>query len=84
MKKGVFQYIANLIYSHIGNCKVITCELLMRKLTNHLNMVIDIVECNKQHILFKVDLCGDVMLYKAAINDRNCIEYVECIGEFNQ
>lgn len=84
MEKGVFRFIANQMFSLIGHCKVISCKLIINKLREHLSLVCDVLECEKKHILIKVDLCGDIMLYKININDRDCVEYVECIGEVGQ
>lgn len=80
MAKGVFQYIANRIFDCVGNSKVITCGLLIQKLLEHLSMDCDVLECEKDHILFKVDLCGDEAMYMLRINERNCVECVEFIG----
>lgn len=84
MKKGVFRFIANQMFSLIGHCKVISCNLIIKKLQEHLSLVCDVLECEKTHILIRVDLCGDIMLYKIIINERNCVEYIECVGEVGQ
>lgn len=78
--KGVFQYIANLIFYHVGNCKVISCNLIIKKLQEHLSLVCDIIECEPTHILIRADLHGDIALYRMSINERNCIEYVSFDG----
>lgn len=77
---GVFQYIANLMFSLVGHSKVISCNLVVSKLQEHLSLVCDVIECEPTHILIRADLHGDIALYRMSINERNCIEYVSFDG----
>lgn len=77
---GVFQYIANLMFSLVGHSKVISCNLVVSKLQEHISLVCDVIECEKSYISIRCNLCGDIALYKLHINERNCIEYVSFDG----
>lgn len=79
MSKGVFQFIANRIFEHIGYCKVISCGLIINKLERHMSLDCEVLECEDSHILVRVNMCGDIAIYKITINDNKCVEFVEIV-----